>query len=57
VGSKKYWSIWVKPEDETRWVYTGSSFKSKKRASTFYGIEGIAGMGESYMMKRIKRRR
>jgi hypothetical protein len=54
---KKHYKIMVKPEGEDKYVDTGERFKTREEASTFEGIEGIAGMGESYKVEKIKSRK
>jgi hypothetical protein len=52
--ARRRYSVYVSPEGENDWHYTGSSFKRKKHADTYAGIESIAGMGEHYTVRRSK---
>ena len=53
---RKPYSVYVYPEGSNKGYYTGSSFKSKKSASTFANIETVAGMGETYRVKDNRKR-
>ena len=50
--------VYVKPEGHEYYQYAGiKSFKSDKEAITWSGIESIAGMGETYKVKKVKPRK
>ena len=46
--------ILIKPEGERKFKKTNIAFKHKKDASTFAGIEEIAGQGEQYTYRKEK---
>jgi len=51
------YKIQTMPEGENRWLPTPFWFRKRKSASTFVGIEGIAGMGESYRFIRSRKKK
>lgn len=53
----KHYKVVAKPEDEDKYKDTGERFNTRKEAETYAGIEGIAGMGESYKVEKIKSRK
>ena len=50
------YSIYVKPEGERKWRYTGKTFKKKINAQTYANLEEVAGVGESYSVRHSKRK-
>lgn len=47
--------IFVKPEGKINYIPTTEFFNDKKKAWTFANIETVAGMGEDYIVKKVKK--
>jgi hypothetical protein len=47
--------IFVRPEGKINYIPTTKFFNDKTKAWTFANIESVAGMGEDYIVKKVKK--